>query len=262
MKTLSKIAALLFLVTPAFGQTDDIKAIHQQMLYPVFQVQAERGTGSGTVIYSSIRNTEIKTLVLTNYHVIEANVSYREEFDPEQGKDVKKRRFSQVSVAFFDYINWNKFVGTSGKVANIVAVDKDLDLALLELEDNKNFVSHVATILPEGSRLDIGETTYAVGAGLGRPPFISQGILGFLHEKIEGQSYMLSTAPIIFGNSGGALFRRNPKGEYEMIGVPSRVTATGFGGAVTHMGWSLPTKTIRAFLRANKYGYVLNDVAD
>jgi hypothetical protein len=37
------------------------------------------------------------------------------------------------------------------------------------------------------------------------------------------------------------------------------VSAYGWSGVVTHMGWSRPILEIRVFLRANDYGYVLGD---
>ena len=44
---------------------------HTEMLYPTVLVRLERGTGSGTVIYSKLNeDQEYESYVLTNNHVI------------------------------------------------------------------------------------------------------------------------------------------------------------------------------------------------
>ena len=69
----------------------------------------------------------------------------------------------------------------------------------------------------------------------------------------------MATAPIVFGNSGGALFVSSPRDTFELIGVPSMISAYGWGNIVTHMAWSRPIPEIRLFLRNNSYGFVLGD---
>ena len=45
-----------------------------------------------------------------------------------------------------------------------------------------------------------------------------------------------------------------------MIGVPSMISAFGYGNIVTHLAWSRPISEIRAFLRENDFGFVVGDV--
>jgi len=88
---------------------------------------------------------------------------------------------------------------------------------------------------------------------------MTSGEMAFAEQMIEGYRYQLATAPIIFGNSGGSLFSYSEvRKQYEMIGVPSRVSASGFQ-AVTHMGWSIPTETVNEFLRENFHGFIIGD---
>ena len=68
------------------------------------------------------------------------------------------------------------------------------------------------------------------------------------------QSLYLSTSPIIYGNSGGSLYVYSPRNHYELIGVPSMVSAYGWGTVVSHMAWSRPISEIRLFLRDSGYG--------
>ena len=70
----------------------------------------------------------------------------------------------------------------------------------------------------------------------------------------------LSSAPIIFGNSGGSLWAYSEKrNKYEMIGVPSMVSAYGYGSIISHIVWSRPISDIRGFLSENGFGFVLGD---
>ena len=95
------------------------------------------GAGSGTVIFSNKRTHEswkdegVWTLVITNHHVIDRAISISEEFDPKQGKSVKMETRRPVHVRLWDYNDYSTAVGTTGRVARIVAWDKQRDIALL-----------------------------------------------------------------------------------------------------------------------------------
>jgi S1-C subfamily serine protease len=120
---------------------------------------------------------------------------------------------------------------------------------------------YVAIIYPED--LDDGpwifQTVYAVGAGLGKPPFPTMGLLAGYGRDQDGNALYLSTSPIIYGNSGGSLYVYSPRNNYELIGVPSMVSAYGWGSVVSHMAWSRPISEIRIFLRNSSYGFILGD---
>lgn len=232
---------------------------HTDMLYAVVLVDVGRGTGSGTVIYSGEREGERHTYILTNYHVIADAVSVEEEWSPKAGKNVKVERRSSVKANWFSYNDCSRNVGFTGKVAGVVAYDAKADLALLRLKDKEAGVETVAAMIPEDATARLGDEVWAVGAGLGQPPFMTQGTLAYLDKEIDGHRYLLATAPIIFGNSGGALFRWDgERKHFELIGVPSRGSVAGFS-IVSHMGWAIPMETVRAFLRANCLGFVVGD---
>tara|TARA_Y100000310_G_C20687045_1_gene819709 strand:+ start:2966 stop:3784 length:819 start_codon:yes stop_codon:yes gene_type:complete len=252
------IIVLLLWALPA-NAASNCNAKHEQMLYTVVLVEVSRGSGSGTVIHSAKREDAWESYVLTNFHVIEGNVRVSEEWDPKKGKKIEKERREEVKVAWFDYNDCSRQIGTRGKTAKIVAYDKLADLALLQITDTEHAVSPVAALLPEDDKIYLADEVWAVGAGLGNPPFMTSGHLAFQDEQIQGHRYMLATAPIIFGNSGGALFRLSEdRGTYELVGVPSKISAAGWQ-AITHMAWSIPIETIRGFLREQDYGHVLGD---
>ena len=226
------------------------------------------GVGSGTIVFSDFRkhiswkDEGIWTLVLTNHHVVSDAISIMDKFDPRKGKTVQKETRMPLHVRLWDYNDYSTAVGTTGRVGRIVAWDKDRDLALLRLDDKERVIASVAKFWPEkvgGPYLF--QKTWAVGSGLGNPPYPTQGLLsGISGKDRQGRSLYLSSAPIIFGNSGGSLWAYSKKRDrYEMIGVPSMISAFGWGTAVPHVAWSRPISEIRAFLRENSFGFVLGD---
>ena len=234
-----------------------------EMLYPSVMVDVGSGQGSGTVIYSGWRDDgEAWTMVLTNHHVIKTAVKLVEEFDPKKGKEVKREHRRPVKIRFWSYNQYSSAIGTSGRIAHIVAWDRHRDLALLRVADQEKVYDNVSILWPED--VDgpfVFQDSWAVGSGLGNPPYPTEGLLSSTTAKDrDGYSLYQSSAPIIFGNSGGSLYVYSKlRGNYELIGVPSMVSAVGFGQPVSHMGWSRPIDEIRAMLRENDLGWVIGD---
>ena len=239
-----------------------------EMLYPTVMVDMSRGAGSGTVIYSNKRSHEswadegVWTLVITNHHVIDSAVTISEEFDPKKGKSVKMETRRPVHVRLWDYNDYSTAVGTTGRVARIVAWDKHRDLALLRLDDKERVIEHVAHLWPE----DVGgpylfQTVWAIGSGMSNPPYPTQGLLsGISGKDPAGRALYLSSSPIIFGNSDGSLWAYSKKRlQHELIGIPSAAGAYGWGTIVPHIAWSRPISEIRVFLRENGFAFVVGD---
>jgi len=241
----------------------------EEMLYPTVMVDLGRsGMGSGTIIWSGRRQHEswadegVWSLVLTNHHVVAGAVQIKKEFDPKVGKETQKETRRPVHIRLWDYNDYSTAVGTTGRVGRILAWDKGRDLALVRLDDSERQIEHVAALWPEHKGGPyLFQATWAVGSGLGNPPYPTSGLLsGISGKDAQGRALFMSSAPIIFGNSGGSLWAYSkPRDRYEMIGVPSMVSAYGWGTAVSHVAWSRPIVEIRAFLRENDFGFILGD---
>ena len=262
--------AVCMIFHPALGQETTEAPVKKitEMLYPTVMVDLSTGTGSGTVIYSGVRKLEswkyekIWTLVLTNYHVIKSAISIEKDFDPKKQRSIQKETRRPVHARFWDYNDYSTAIGTTGRIARIVAWDKHRDLALLRLDDKERIINNVAILWPE----NVGgpylfQKTWAVGSGMSNPPYPTEGLLsGISGKDAKGRALYLSSAPIIFGNSGGSLWAHSQsRDRYEMIGVPSMVGAFGYGNIVPHLAWSRPISEIRAFLRENDFGFVVGD---
>ena len=269
MKILSAIilsAAITLASTTVFANSKKSGVVpeqeHVEMLYPTVLVRVGNGSGSGTVIYSAQNEEyEYQSYVLTNWHVVQGYVKLTKVWNPDKKEHVETENRRPVNIDMWEYNNYSTSVGTIGRIANIVAYDKSRDLALLQVADKERKMPYVATLYPEEQ--DDGpwifQTVYAVGAGLGKPPFPTMGLLSGYGKDQNGNELYLSSSPIIFGNSGGSLFVYSPRNSYEMVGVPSMVSAYGWGSVVSHMAWSRPISEIRIFLRNNKYGFILGD---
>ena len=267
MNTFRKIATAFLIVValtfsaPVFANPEKSGVVpeqeHLEMLYPTVLVRLGNGSGSGTVIYSKQHEDQAyESYVLTNWHVIQGYVKVTKVWNSDKQENVETETRRPVNVDLWEYNNFSTAVGTIGRLAHIKAYDKSRDLALLQISDTERAMPYVAMLYPED--VDEGpwifQTVYAVGAGLGKPPFPTMGLLAGYGRDQDGNALYLSTSPIIYGNSGGSLYVYSPRNHYELIGVPSMVSAYGWGSVVSHMAWSRPISEIRLFLRDSGYG--------
>lgn len=238
---------LLFFTTSVVGQSLDVIHIHNEMLSPIVKVTGGGSSGSGSVIFSEPiqkgNDPIIATLILTNFHVVETAIKEKQD----------------IFVNFYAYKDYREYVGVNRKKALVLIKNEALDLALLEVDDAKYQAPYVARIIDEKAKIYIGETVFAVGAGLGASPFLTSGYIGSLDAKIKNVSYLMSSAPIVNGNSGGALFRKTDNGEYEMIGIPTAVATLDKENAIPvyHIDASIPYWVIIKFLKDSDLGFVL-----
>jgi S1-C subfamily serine protease len=138
------------------------------------------------------------------------------------------------------------------------------DWALLRVRDKENTADWVANLFPldDIDNVHIFDEVYAVGASLGHPPVASDGHISYMDDEIEHYKYWMSSAPTIFGNSGGAVYRWSTnRKQYEYIGIPSRISIQPMGfsaDAITHMGYFIPIDRVYTLLDDNDYQFIYN----
>jgi S1-C subfamily serine protease len=229
--------------------------LHANVLKPCVRVRTRRAGGSGTVIYSAEAEDGWSTYVLTNHHVVEDAIRVVEKWDPILQRNAKRDERDLVEVHFFNYRWTSRAVGANAIEAEIMAYDKDEDLALLKLRGTDP-VPAVATLFPRGeeSHLRVGAPIYTVGCGLGEPPILTDGFVSVFGREIDGREYWIVTSPAIYGNSGGGTFLSDGR----FIGVPSRIAVTGVLGqtAVTHLAYITPITRVYGFLEAQRYRFI------
>ena len=240
---------------------------HEQMFYPTVRVRTKKAGGSGTVVYSqkNDKDGEIYTYVITNQHVIADSVHLEKKWDPVLKRKVDKEILDTVNVEFFRFNNYSHTIGSFAVEADIVAyseVEGGQDWALLRVRDKENTADYVANMFPldDLDNIHIFDETYAVGASLGHPPVASNGMITYMDDEIEHYKYWMSSAPTIFGNSGGAVYRwSGNRKQYEYIGIPSRISIQPMGfsaDAITHMGYFIPIDRVYKLLEDNDFQFI------
>lgn len=190
-------------------------------------------------------------LILTNHHCVDRNIrTVSRDVTDENGKisSIKEQKLDPVDVVQVSY-SGHETVGSSTYVAEIVAHQKNRDLAVLQLRAESIPHSIFSPILPEGESVIRGETVWAVGNPAGLDATVTSGIISsvtrtFQFPWAENEDLpMIQTDVGIFGgNSGGALY--NADGV--LVGVP----AAGHRQA-THLGLAIPTSIVWEVLSNN-----------
>ena len=241
---------------------------HEQMFYPTVRVRTKKAGGSGTVVYSKKHKDEVYTYVITNHHVIADSVKIEKKWDSVLKRKTDKEKLDTVFVEFFRYNNYSHTVGSFAVEADIVAyseVEGGQDWALLRVRDKENTADWVANMFPlnDLDNVHIFDKSYAVGASLGHPPVASEGMITYMDDEIDSYKYWMSSAPTIFGNSGGAVYRWSDNRErYEYIGIPSRISIQPMGfsaDAITHMGYFIPIERVYKLLEENDYQFIYDE---
>ena len=241
---------------------------HEQMFYPTVRVRTKKAGGSGTVVYSENYNDEVYTYVITNQHVIDDSVHIEKKWDPVLKRKVDKEILDTVYVEFFRFNNFSHTIGSFAVEADIVAysdVEGGQDWALLRVRDKENKADYVANMFPlkDIENVHIFDDCFAVGASLGHPPVASNGMITYMDDEIDHFKYWMSSAPTIFGNSGGAVYRwSGNRKKYEYIGIPSRISIQPMGfsaDAITHMGYFIPIDRVYNLLDDNDYQFIYDD---
>ena len=238
----------------------NLSKLHSEVLYSQVRVKTAKSGGSGTIVYSQPAESGVcNTYALTCHHVVEEAITVKSEWDSKVGRE-RKREFRQlVTVEFFDWSNvlhGHRPLNYSSD-AEIVAYDKDHDMALLKLRTVKR-AEHVAKVMAPGEEksLQIGSSVVAVGSALLHDPVLTLGAITHMGDEIDGKLYWMGNAQIIFGNSGGAVFATGQGGDFEFIGIPSRIAISGWSTPITHMGYFSPVTRVHEFFIEQTYQFL------
>lgn len=221
------------------------------MIYPTVRVRTAKAGGSGLIVYSKPTSSDVEkyeTYVVTCHHVVEGAIKKVKKKHPFADRDIEVEVRELVQVEIFEYEEMSTITGASAYNAEIMAWDKQYDLALLKLKTSKPF-KYVAKLYPKGKsdKIKLLMGACSCGCSLGHEPILNKGLLMGKHDIIENEEYWLSTANTIFGNSGGSDFLEET---HEYIGVTARISGYQLGFSVdviTWMGFIIPIDTIYKF---------------
>lgn len=234
--------------------------LHNETVYPVVRVLASDGGGSGTIIYSEDRSKkgEFETFVLTNFHVVENDVTVEREWSALYKKDVQVEKIKTVRAEVFIYENMSTVIGQDSYLADIKAYSEPHDLALIQIRTKKK-ITPVAELLPipDVKNIYLFDKVIIVGCSMLRPPLISTGEITGLNDEIDGKLFGMSNAQIIFGSSGGALFTEHDN-HWKLSGVPSRILVTSWTGPITHMGGFIPMSRVYEWFEEEHLNFLMD----
>lgn len=231
-------------------------ALHERCLYPTIRVKTNRATGSGTIIFCQERaepdedgELGYSTYALTNHHVVSEAIRVEKKYDPQKGKEVTRDWRELVQIEAYAYKNRSTITSRTTADAEIMAYHDKRDIALLRLKTNQKF-DYVASILPRETAREVHvfDKLFIVGCGMGQPPFPTSGMLTGKDVQIDHYPYWQTSAPSIFGNSGGAVFRGET---LQYMGIPSRIRVNGSmfsNDAITHIGYFCPPAEIHRMI--------------
>jgi len=235
-----------------------VQPILKEILYPCVRVRTGEAGGSGTAIYAKQNaKGDYENYVVTCWHVIQDAITIQEKWDALLGRMRKIETRAMVKVEFFKYEYDIPSIGTHGVEAEIKMHDKDHDVALLRLKQVSSPMEHVAKLFTKADtkQIQLLDDTIAVGCSLGHPPLITKGKITSMSDMIEGMSYWMSDAQIVFGNSGGGMFHSS---DNSFIGIPSRVGIVGWSSPITHMGYFTDIERLYKLLEQWKYQFIFD----
>jgi serine protease DegS len=174
---------------------------------PRYRQRLEQSLGSGVIV-------DHQGHVITNHHVIAS-------------ADLIRAQLADGRIA----------------EAKIVGRDPDTDLAILQLNLDKNI-----PVMPLGhsDRMRVGDIVLAIGNPVGLSQTVTQGIVSATGRGQLGvatfENFIQTDAPINVGNSGGALINTNG----ELIGINTAVLAKNLG--VEGIGFAIPVNLVRGVM--------------
>jgi S1-C subfamily serine protease len=254
MRRLALLLALLAGLSLAAG--DSLGTLADSIMKPLVRVSTSAASGSGVLVYSADRegSGEFQTFVLTNHHVVDDAIHVTKKWDSLKQAWVYVEENDQVTVEVFSYMRDGRTVVGQPIKADVVAHNAEEDMALLRL-DYPIEIPTVARLFPKDGRLVMLQDVYAVGCSLGVDPIATHGQVTDLEELIDHRSYVMASADIIYGNSGGGVFTVVDGNAY-FCGIPSRVRVTRGGQALTHMGYFIPPERLYRFFELQKLGFL------
>ncbi len=201
-------------------------------LRSVVRITAGQGRGSGVIIGAKKVTGGYRVSIITNEHVVKNLCN--EVGSPEWRHE--ECTLPRIESALED---------GSGKLVRSNALS---DLALITITFKvKPSISQISV-----QPLYAFERVLAIGCGLGVQPFPTEGMISLPRITSPlGLVYILHSAPIINGNSGGGLFAYNAKlRRNELIGINDAIMNGGGSVGVPHMALAIPASTVLAFLAA------------
>lgn len=195
-------------ISQASGSELNAAEIYEKNVHSIVSIEGEGeenyGSGTGVIMTQD-------GYILTNAHVV---------------ADMRR-----VRVIFSD---------NSILPARLVGADAEEDVAVLKVEAE----GLIPAEFGDSDQLRCGDMVVAIGDPLGYRTSITQGIVSALNRTVEVDGILMdliqTSAPINFGNSGGALI--NDRGQ--VVGITT-IKIVSDDGAVEGLGFAIPMARVK-----------------
>jgi len=227
-----RLRALSQQVQPLLAEPDT-EGLWHELVGPVVQLSGDTTVGSGVLLESQRRTSGegYVTHVLTSWHVVRDIYGSLDRIE------------SPVPVRLYEPDG-----STTDETAHMVAYDVGLDIALLEMDFDRQ-VPHGARLASheELGRVDTFDAVVAVGCPLGNDPIPTSGEVASTTHVVDGVHYWMISAPTYIGNSGGGIFDARTR---KLVGIFSKIYTHGSARStiVPHMGLATPLPVIYGWL--------------
>ncbi|MBN1256876.1 MAG: VCBS repeat-containing protein [Planctomycetes bacterium] len=155
--------------------------------------------------------------LVTNNHVVAGERSITVTMYPKEGNGYGKKTFKKV---------------------RIIALNDDIDLALLKIEEPIE-LPYEQLYFGDSTKVKVGDKCFSIGNPMGLERSTSEGKISKEARNFAGRLFIQTTAPIAPGNSGGPFF--NECGE--IVGVVNMGYMILDG-----LGFAIPSKYVMEFL--------------
>ena len=200
-KFLAAVALSLSFLTPAVAlDKSELPKAEQQMFLPVVQLGE---FCSGSVIYSNRdqKSGEVTTYILTAKHCTD-KIDQKIQVNVPVYTDGKKLDFHSYR-------------------ATVKGRHYKSDTAVLKIDNTDTLFENVVNLGTRDEILTFGEDVWTVGYPLGMSRTVTEGMLGNREPvpTLGPSEFQRATPDIGPGSSGGALFKKNWKGDFVQIGL-------------------------------------------
>jgi len=228
--------------------------IIEEVLKPTVRIRTDKAIGSGSIIKSD----EEGTYILTNRHVVDDAIEYKDVWDELLRREVKKEFTKLVEVDIPKINKIGNQVALTTAQAEIVLSNSEQDMALLHLKDEDVYPSVKWYPKDLADKIPILTPLASCGAAMGEKPIVTFGNLNGIGIEIDNYEYDLSSASSVFGFSGGTVFA-NLNGSWHFVGIPSRVRVAIIGfsvDVVPFLSYFIPIRRVYKWLTDNCYEFL------
>lgn len=248
-----------------------VKNVSNKCLNQVVSIFCQDEVGSSNVsagagVFYKIDKDKKEAFVITNYHVISAEIP-----DNEQGTIYTQSSIIKLFLYGTEDISGSSLFGyefgTNAIDAQYIGGAANYDLAVLKVSGDEfdkmlGFNPHLTSVtFADSNNIQLGQVAIAIGNPMGKGTAVTDGVISCdgedVNVSIAGDSRRIRClrmdTPVNGGNSGGGLF----DSDGNLIGIVNAKKAeySGSGQSYDNIGYALPSTYVKNVVENIIYYY-------